>query len=655
MMKRLLQDRWIGILLIVLVLASFSGVVENGFVDYDDQLYVTQNDRVQAGLTWEGILRAFTAPQSANWHPLTMLSHMLDCQIFGLNPAGHHMTSLLLHAANTLLLFLFLREATGRRWESALAAALFGIHPLHVESVAWISERKDVLSGFFGILALLAYVRYVRNPNLIRYGATLCFFSLGLLSKPMLVTIPLLFFLLDFWPLGRFQRSDERSGQTFFQKAAYYHAIIIEKIPFLILSLISSAVTTIVQAKAGAMSTLDAIPLDARIVNAMVSCCKYLEQTFWPMNLAVFYPHSYYPLRVFSSPLEPQIIGAAAVFLLVTATVLLLIRRHPYALTGWLWYCVTLLPVIGIVQVGLQSMADRYMYLPSIGIFVLAVWSISSVSRTVHNRRAILSVASVAVLAILSLVTWQQVGHWRNTKTLFQRAADVTSDNWLAHRMLGDVLLLEGDLSTAEQEFRKALAIWPAYAEGHSGLARFLEKKGRSAEALESLQKTLRIDRKNAQAYIDKGNILQKQGKKEQALASYAAAEGLIPDNSWAHNALGIAFAESGHLDRAMVQFKMALTLAPQRADTHNNIGRVLNLKEKPAEALPFLLTAITLKPNFPEAYNNTGLVLLKTGNLEKAAYYFSAALLLKPDYEKARGNLRLLAAAMVHYHPEQK
>ncbi len=649
-MKSLSPERWISIFLIVLVSAAFSGVAQNGFVNYDDPAYVQYNDHVQKGLTKETVGLAFTKVFAANWHPLTMLSHMLDCQIYGLQPAGHHLTNLLFHIASTLLLFLFLRETTGRRWESALVAAFFGIHPLHVESVAWISERKDVLSGFFGILTLLMYARYARNPNLVRYLSTLVLFILGLLSKPMLVTLPLIFFLLDFWPLARLTISDESdAGHSLRSKILRYRLLALEKIPFLFFSLLSGIMTIIAQSGAGAMSTLDSIPLRYRLDNALVSYQRYMEKALWPDNLSIFYPYSFHPLP------DYQVIGAAVFLALVTVAVILSVRRHPYVGMGWLWFLITLLPVIGIVQVGLQSMADRYMYLPSIGIYVIVVWSLSSLSQSLPHRQIFASALSVAVLAFLSLATWHQVRHWESTKTLFQHAAIVTAQNWQAHNIIGGILLAEGNLSAAETEFTRALTIFPNHSDSHVGYSAVLEKRGQMERALAHIQAALRINRQNARAYIHKGNVLQKMGKKEQALAAYSAAEGLIDDNSWIRNTLGKAFAEVGRTDRALAQFYRALVLSPKRADTNNNIGTALNLQGRPDDAFRYLMAAITLQPDFPEAYNNAGIAMQKLGNLEKAAYFFSAALVLRPDYEKAKGNLRRLAAMIAASSGETK
>jgi len=635
-MKISMKDRWIGLFLILLVLTAFGGVSKNEFVGYDDQLYVTQNDHVQAGLTKEGLIRAFTTPAAANWHPLTMVSHMLDCQIYGVHPMGHHLTNLFFHIANTLLLFLLLLEATGRRWESAVVAALFGIHPLHVESVAWISERKDVLSGFFGILTLLSYVRYARKPHPLRYAATLFLFVLGLLSKPMLVTLPIVFLLLDFWPLNRVQAPDRYSAWMRLHNLKMYRFIVAEKAPFFFLSLLSGIVTMIVQAEAGAMATWGGIPLGARLLNALVSYQRYMEKIIWPENLAVFYPYTFFP------PLSPHVIGAVVFLLFMTVAAFLLGRRHhPYVPFGWFWYLITLLPVIGIVQVGTQSMADRYTYLPSIGVFIAIVWGISSLFREIPRRRITLTALPAAVLILFSIVTWRQVEYWRNTRTLFQHATEVTEKNWLAHRILGDSLLAGGDLAAAEREIRKALAVWPGYSAVHVSLARLCEKKGGPPDkVLAHFNDALLRDRKNAYAYIGKGDTLRKMGEKKRAIAAYSAAKMQIEDTSWAHNIMGTAYAEVGLFQQALGHFHLALTLSPKRADTNNNIGRVLNLMERPEDAIQFLAVAIALKPDFVIAYNNAGIAMRKSGECEKAVYYFSAALMLDPGYEKARQNL---------------
>ncbi len=641
----LTQDRWIGLFLIILTLSVYAGLVGNDFVRYDDHEFVTRNDHIQQGLSLEGMMWAFTTVISANWNPVTFLSHMLDCQIYGLSPAGHHLTSLFLHVATVLLLFLMLREATGRIWESATVAALFALHPIHVESVAWVSERKDVLSGFFCLLTILMYVHYVKDHRTRWYWLSIVFFTLGLLSKPMLVTIPLLLFIMDYWPLGRIVPLPPTDiGHTGAWKGRNYshlRKIILEKIPFLVLSLLFGITTIFVQSRAGTMATLEALPLPVRFANALISYQNYLGNILYPTDLAIFYPHS------LNMPSGHLLLGACLVLAGITIFACLFIRQQPFLLAGWLWYLVALLPVIGIIQVGFQAMADRYAYLPAIGIYILFSFGLSTLTRRLPYRPILLGCLAMLAFTFLSIHTVRQVGYWKDTKTLFSQAIMVTPNNWLAHGVLSGLFLEEGNASAAEAEARKALAL-AQNANGHINLAAALHKTGRLPEAMDHLREALRIDPKQAQAYINMGRLLVAMQQKELALSYFLKAEEFLPRNSWAYNILGIAYASAAGYNRAMIQFNKALQLAPQRWDTYNNIGMVYNYQQQPHKALPYLLRAIELQPSFAEAYNNAGVALLKMKNYEKAAYYFSAALMLQPDYEKARSNLYLLANFMM-------
>ena len=639
------REQWIAIFLMALTLAVYMGVAGNEFVNYDDHEYIIRNDQVQAGLTWAGARWAMTAMAASNWHPLTWLSHMLDCRIYGLNPAGHHLTSLLFHIVNVLLLFLLLREATGRMWECAAVSALFAVHPLHVESVAWLSERKDVLSFFFGMLTMLMYVRYVKSGRARLYWGSIVFFILGLMSKPMLVTVPVLLLILDFWPLER-MGSLSNASSCFHPGPARSRlkGIILEKIPFLILSVMCGVVTLLAQHRSGAISTLEALPISVRLSNALVVYQGYLGKIFDPMNLSVFYPH---PLTIYPISI---ILGACLLLAGVTLLAFLSIRRQPWIMAGWLWYLIALLPVLGIIQVGFQSMADRYAYLPGIGIYMAVVFTLSAGLRRLPSRTAtLLSAAAAAViLTALSVMTMRQVGYWQNTRTLFSHAATAVSGNWLAHGILSGDFLEDGNLAAAEAEARKAVAISPGYPDGYINLAAVLMKAdSHNEEALTLLRKALELNPKRIEAYLNMGRILVAMKKNDLALTNYRKAEGLIPQNSWALNLLGIAYAQAGGYDRAAVQFEKAIDLAPQRADTWNNMGLALNLQGKPQEALPRFLEAIELDPGFVEAYNNAGVSLLKIGNLEEAAFYFSTALHLDPSYRKGRINLCQLAARM--------
>jgi len=407
----------IGLLLTAAVFGIFRHSIKNDFVNFDDDKYVTCNTHVQAGLTKESVSWALTSVDAKNWHPLTWLSHMLDIQVYGSNPAGHHLTNVLLHVLNTLLLFLALNRMTGHVWRGAFVAALFGVHPLHVESVAWVAERKDVLSAFFWMLTMLAYVRYVEMPKPGRYPLVLLSFALGLMAKPMLVTLPFVLLLLDYWPLDRL-------------KLHSWWKLVVEKTPLFVFAAASSIVTYIVQSKGGAIGILEHLSLGARISNAVVSYMDYIGKMFWPRNLAVFYP---YPVH---GPPIWEIVGAGAALVCVSILVIRAGGRRPYLPVGWLWYLGTLVPVIGLVQVGRQAMADRYSYVPLIGLFIIVAWGVPDLA---SRKRWILAVAAGPALSALMLCTWFQVGVWRNNITFFEHALASTSDNYVAQNNLASI------------------------------------------------------------------------------------------------------------------------------------------------------------------------------------------------------------------------
>ncbi len=444
--------RILGLLLVLGTVAAYWPVLSNDFIHYDDPEYVLENELVQQGVSREGLKWAFTTFHAANWHPLTWVSHMLDCRLFGPNPAGHHAVSLLLHVANSLLLFLLLREATGRLGGSFLVAALFALHPMHVESVAWVSERKDVLSTFFGFLALLAWGRYAGRQRAGLYLLSLAFFSLGLLSKPMLVTLPFVLLLWDVWPLARWRRSgSEGPGRP-----AGMGRLIAEKVPFLVLSAASCVVTIRAQAAQFAIAPLYDLPLSERALNAVLAYAGYLLKLIWPTDMAVFYPRG--------GPPDP-LAGLLPALLLagVTGLAVQQLRRRPHLAVGWFWFLGTLVPVIGLVQVGAQAMADRYTYLPYVGLFIAAVWSFQEACGRLRVPPRVQRLLWAASLTLLAAGTWSQLGHWKNTLTLFQHAGEKTRDNYLAHFMIGRVLTEHGDAAAGDRYYRKAVELNPRY------------------------------------------------------------------------------------------------------------------------------------------------------------------------------------------------
>jgi protein O-mannosyl-transferase len=653
-MKSVHMERLAAIILIAACLLVFGGVARNGFINFDDGPYVYGNPRVQSGLTLEGLAWAFKTMHSCNWHPLTWISHMLDCEFYGMNPTGHHLTNLFLHIANTLLLFLLLRNATGCLWESFAVASLFAIHPLRVETVAWVSERKDVLSAFFAMLTMLVYVHYVRQPNRSAYFLMLFLFALGLMAKPMLVTLPFVLLLLDFWPLNRLEGAQfsswgqnpphsfangAQSNLSTPQAGLSIGALLLEKIPLFVLSVASCVVTYIAQYYGGAVTSFEVIPLKIRIMNALVACVQYLKKTFWPQNLAVFYPHP-------GSRLPGWEAIAAGLFLMTVS--LLVIRqaaRRPFLLTGWFWFLGMLVPVLGIIQVGGQSVADRYTYLPSIGIFVILAWTLPSLLGGAKYSKVLLAGGLALAVVSLSVVTWMQTGYWKDTQTLFRRAAAVTTNNHLAHCLLGDALAAEDKLELAREEYETALAIWSEFPEAHNNLGMVLAKRGLHQEAMSHYEEALRVKPNYASAHVNIANELAERGDLNGAVLHYSKALDIDMESVTALSGLGVVMARMQKMDEAVFHLTKAIELCPKCAEPHNNLGRVLILQGNLEEASRQLQRAIELSPAFAEAYNNMGLLYLQIGALEEALYYVSAALHFREDYAKARTNLRQIAA----------
>ncbi len=490
---------YIGLLLTLVTLVTFLPVTGHDFVRFDDPLYVTRNPQVQAGLTGEGLVWALTANVASNWHPLTLVSHMLDCQLYGMNPRGHHLTSLLLHVLNTVLLFEVLRRMTGSTWRSAAVAALFGLHPTHVESVAWVAERKDVLSGFFWILTMGAWHRYTQEPSRKRYLLVMICLALGLMSKPMVVTLPAVLVLLDLWPLNRGIR-------------------IKDKLPLFALS-IASAVATVV-AQSYSLASTEAFPVSHRFFNAVLSYVRYLWMTIAPHGLAVFYPM---PLT-FSAW---QVALAAVLLVILTALAFVAVRRAPYVTVGWLWYLGTLVPVIGLIQVGGQAMADRYTYLPSIGLFLIVAWALP--------ERKISMVAVAAAVLALAVGTRLQLRHWINSETLFRHTAAVTERNYLAHLNLAQILAEQNRQAESLDQFRQALAIRPGMWQTHASLGNSLRRWGRPTEALPSMRRAIALRPNDGKLHHSYAMALDDLGRTDEAIAELRKAVELSPglDDAW--------------------------------------------------------------------------------------------------------------------------
>jgi tetratricopeptide (TPR) repeat protein len=551
--------------------AVYWQVQTHDFLNYDDTLYVTKNRHVQAGLTWKGLAWAFATGHASNWHPITWVSHMLDCQIFGVSAGKHHFTNVSFHLANTLLLYWVLKWMTGTLWRSAVVAALFCLHPLHVESVAWVAERKDVLSTFFWILTMGAYVSYVKKPHVTRYVLVVLCFAWGLMAKPMVVTLPFVLLLLDYWPLGRLGTEASPNRQTFKKRMKPLW----EKAPLFFLSLASCVITFLVQRHGPAVQSLEQVPLANRFANALVSYVQYLKKMIWPRGLAVYYPHP-------GDALPPwQIVGAFFLLGCISLIVCLKARRHPYLIVGWLWFLGTLVPVIGFVQVGGQAMADRYTYVPLIGLFLAGVWGMNSLAAKWTTRKSVLLSIAFSVLSVLGYSSWRQVARWKNNITLFQHALQVTTDNQLAHNQVGFALSKEGKVEEGIEHFLEALRITPQYVNAHINLGNAYKDQGKLEQAAEHYRKVLQFVPNHVTAKNNLGILLAMEGKMEASMALFSDVLKIDPENVRAHNNLGIALAKQGKFDEAINHFSEALRVDPTSAFARKNLDQALRNRDR--------------------------------------------------------------------------
>ena len=608
---------WLLAMLLVLgIIALYWPATRCGFVNLDDNVNVTDNVHIQKGLTWESIKWAFMNPMATLWQPLTMLSHMAIYQVCGLNPWGHHLANVLLHAFNAGLVFALLRQMTGATWRSLLVAALFAAHPLRVEAVAWVTERRDVLSAFFGLLALIAYARYAqgrmqnaecrrqkaatRNPQPATrftfhvsrfYLLSLFFLALGLMSKPMLVTWPLVMLLLDYWPLRRMQnaaasdtstlRSSNAEGgrNTPYVSRFTFHvsrftllSLLVEKIPFFVLVVLTSVVTFVVQKREGILAVGEGLPLSARLGNALISYGRYLGKLFWPVNLAVYYPHpGHWPLG--------KVLLAGGLILGISVLVWVSRRRYPYLLMGWLWYCGTLVPVSQVIQTGAHAMADRWTYLPCLGVLILVVWGARELIQGWRYRALALSVTGGTAIVLCLALTRHQIGYWQESETLLRHTLAVSDNNGMIQRNLACALLDKGQIDEAIIHFREFVRLRPELGNSHYNLGIALYKKGQLDEAIQQLQETISLEPDDADAHHNLGTAFYQQGRIGEAISQFRETIRLQPDRAEAYNNLGTAFGMQGQTDEAIRQFQKALRLKPDYADARKNLDLVLAMK----------------------------------------------------------------------------
>jgi len=599
----------IAIALALVTLAVYGQVINHQFISLDDDLYISNNLMVSKGLTLEGIKWAFTTFHASNWHPLTWLSHMLDSQFFGLVAGRHLFVNVLIHVCNTLLVYFCFKRMTGTYWQSAMVAALFALHPLHVESVAWAAERKDTLSTLWGLLALLAYVRYTESVSWKRFALVIVALALGLMAKPMLVTLPFVLLLLDFWPLHRLQWKPSDGSKVLLKGLL---PLIREKLPLFALVVISMITTYLAQSRGGAVRALADEPFSMRLANALISYAKYFILTFVPNKLGVYYPFSEANLPAW------QVIGAFLLLIAITIIALRQAAKRPFLIVGWLWFLGTLVPVIGIVQVGGQAMADRYHYIPSIGLFCALVFGAADFVKAKHLPRAAVGGFATALLLIFAALTWVQVGLWRDSATLFSHTLSVTSDNLVIEYNLGHVLGRQGKYDESVKHFAEAIRINPNYYDALINMGMTLAYQNKFTEAIDYYDKALAVEPNSAKTYMEKALALAKQGK----------------------------------LSEALPQFNKARELAPDDADIRTNLGLLLIHQGKPQEAIEQLNEALRLNPNSAEAHNNMGLVLMGQGKLEESIAQFSIALRLKPQLAIAQENLRR-AQAQINARPK--
>jgi len=599
----------LGLLLVLATLALYNPVVHHPFVNFDDDRYVTDNAHVRAGLRWATVRWAFTTFDEANWHPLTWLSHALDCQLFGLNPAGHHYINVLLHALNAVLVFWLLWRATGFAGRSLMVAALFALHPINAESIAWVAERKTPLSMLFFLLALWAYGAYTRRPNLARYGTVAGLFACGLMAKPMIITLPFVLLLLDFWPLRRIRgplagESSEKDPAVAAQSLAW---LALEKLPLLILAAVSAMVTVKAQRAGDAIGSITQYPVSIRLGNAVVSYARYMGKTVWPANLAPMYP-----LR--EGSLKTPAIFAAAILLLVITGFVLAGRRRRYLVVGWLWFLGTLVPMIGLVQVGTQAMADRYAYLPLLGLFIMVCWGTAESASRWRNSTAWVTGLAVACLLALAASAHRQIGYWSDNVPLWSHTAEVTTANFIAEDNLGGALLEEGRQEEAIPHFRAAAAIDPTDAMSQLNIAAYEQRRGNLAEAITRYQRVVsmtRDPRYRATAFSDLGYAYRDLGDAARAKQSFAAAVALRPRTLRAWLGLGLVSQKSGDYAEAVSSYRHALAI--QSWDLgYYLLARALQQSGRKDEAAAAMQQARRLSDNFDQLQKSVEALLAK-------------------------------------------
>jgi len=628
----------ICLFLVIVAVIVYGQMLGHDFVYFDDNRYVVNNAQVKAGLTADNIKWAFSTLHLEFWHPLTWLSLMLDTQLFGVNPGGYLFTNLLLHILNSLLLFIFFKRATGSVWQSGMVAALFVLHPMHVESVAWIAQRKDVLSSFFWMLTMLGYLYYVGRPGLKSYLAVLLPLICGLMSKSMLITLPFVLVLMDYWPLGRLQY--EGSAKTFlFALLSHLR----EKVPLIAVSVAASVLTYLAQQSGGGIKSAAAVSLADRISNALISYVAYLAKMLWPFQLACFYPlpDSFSLWRVG---------GALLLLVLITGGAVRSARRYPFVIAGWLWYLGTLIPVIGLVKIGAFSMADRYSYVPLIGVFIIFIWGVPALLVNITYRKALMTGLAMLALALCLLTARNQARIWQDGLSLFTHAQKVTSDNWFAHIALGRDMLRRKKFDTATEQFYETLRLKPNYIPTYIVLGFTYARQNKLAEAIAYISEAERMNPNLVEVQQSLGILYEQTGDLDNANRHFKKALEIEPENATVHKYLGNLLAAEGDLDAAIDHFAESLRIQPGDARVHYNLGLTLAKQDKNETAVAHYLAALKLDPANAEAHYNLANTMVKQNKLDDAAEHYQKALDLKPDYIQALLNLAFVYASNKEY-----
>jgi tetratricopeptide (TPR) repeat protein len=637
----------ICVLLAVVTIAAYRQILLSEFTNFDDPMYVSENNHVKGGLTWKNVGWAFTSYDVAYWHPLTWLSHMVDCELYGLRAELHHLTSLILHIANSLLLFLVFRRMTGAVWRSAFVAAVFAVHPLNVDSAAWIAERKNVLSTLFWLLTMWFYAGYANRGGTVRYLAALLLYALGLLAKPMLVTLPFVMLLLDYWPLRRFRLGqDDGQSDTPALSAAVVIRLVREKIPFFVLSVSGVLSFCLAVERPGTAVSTEVVPVGLRIANALVSYVSYASKTIWPCGLAVYYP---YPEAI-------PIWKAAGVLLLVAGVSVLVVgalRKRPYAAVGWFWYVGTLVPVIGLYQAGLwPAMADRWAYVPLIGLLIIIAWGVGDLAGRWNLPGAVVIVGAGTCLAALTVCTWVQVGYWRDGYTLFTHALEVTRDNYIAHYNLANVLLKRGEADKAVEHYKEAIGIHETYVDAYYNLGIALAAEKRYGEAIVQYRTVLKLTKKEDYKKIlfRMAEALARSEQPDEALSYYDKALKYKPDDTEILNNYGLALVGKGKIDEAVTLYDRSLEIDPDSVELLNNLANALVKQKKFSQALVHFEKALSINPGFVETHYNLAGALRQMGEIDRAVFHYHEVLRLKPDDIDAIYGLGLALAAGQKY-----